>query len=208
MYIEKPQDLLIRDAKLQFVSNFSGKPFAGNSTEGTRSIDIKIESLEDAENLAALGWPVKIYYRGPVLESRDETKQNRDKVRELMKRSCLTFDERRAFLIDRNEYSTEYVDFYIKGIISYRYADKAAKVYMIMPVQKTKKLMTELNVGKLDNAKIVKLDVLLNPSWNSRRNEYSAYVKECNVVIEESPFVNDYEDYTLIENDDEAGYEE
>ena len=205
MYMEKPADLFIEHAEIQFRSNFSGmngyhKPNPGDPLK--RDLKIKIHTLEEAEQLSAIGWPIEINFRGPKMDSREEQKAYTDKVKELLKKNCTNYDERKAFLIERGEFNTECCDFYIKANVSYKYENSAPLINMVMPLQKKVKEMTELNVGTLDNCRIMDLTVTLRLSWSMNLQRYMCYLKSANVVIEEDPtrvaLSDTYSDFTVI----------
>lgn len=192
----RPADLVIRNAKILFRTNFSGRPTKFNANGGAREINVIIEDFAQAEALISLGWPLKIYH-------------HQKEIRDLMKVSCNTLDERIAFVKDRGEYSDEFITFYIKCIVSYKYENKKPTIFKVMPIANQMREMTELNVGELDGDNIIlKMDVKIQLSWHSNPTPgYSAYLKEAMVTINESPFINDYSGYTVIRDDDDSDAE-
>ena len=188
----KPANLVIRNAKTLFGTNFSGRPTRFNPNGGSREINVIIEDFATAEALISQGWPLKVYHK-------------QKDIRDLMKTSCNTLEERIAFIKDRGEYSEEFITFYIKCIISYKYENKKPNIYKVMPIANKIQEMTELNIDQFDGANVIsKIDVEIQLSWHSNPTPgYSAYLKEAMVTVNESPFLNDYANYQRIQNEDE-----
>lgn len=189
---QKPANQVIRNAQILFRPNFAGRPTSMNPNGGSREINIIIDDFAYAEKLISENWPVKIYHKDKP-------------IRDLMKQQCRNIEERIAFLQERGEYNPDFIKFYIRGIISYKYPEKAPNIYKIIPSTNKMIEMTDLNIAQFDaDGIIANLDVELQLSWHSNPTPgYSAYVKTAMVTINESALLNVYSNYEIVREDDE-----
>ena len=177
---ERLNDMEVSNAEIIF-RNFSGRATDYNR-EGDRNFSVVISNPEQAVQMFNMGWNVQI--RPKDANTRIE-----------MKNACRTFEERIEFLRQRGE--LEDALFHLKVTVSYKYDDKAPKVWLYRTAVKKRELMKESNIGTLDKAEIENIDIVINPSfWQKNgRSGYMAFLKEAHVTIKESSFVEKYKDY-------------
>lgn len=178
--MERLKNLELGSAEIIF-RNFSGRGTDYNK-EGDRNFSVVIPDIDLAVSLYELGWNVQI--RPKNANTRVE-----------MKASCNTFNDRITFLEQRGE--LEDAIFHLKVNVSYKYEDKAPKIWLIRGTSNRKELMSESNIGTLDKAELENVDLVINPSgWNKGgRTGYMAFLKEAYITIKESSFAEKYRDY-------------
>lgn len=182
---ERLSDLEVASAEIIF-RNFTGRQTDYNK-EGDRNFSVVIPDVNQAIELYNKGWNVQI-------RPKDAT------TRQEMKDAAHTFEERIAFLDARGELADAL--FHIKVNVSFKYPEKAPKIWLYRNSTRKRELMEESNVGTLDKAEIENIDIVINPSgWNKgNRSGYMAFLKEAHVMIKESSFAEKYRDY--YEDDD------
>lgn len=180
MAYERLGDLEIAGAEIIF-RNFAGRQTDYNR-EGDRNFSVVIPDPNQAISMYNAGWNVQIRPKDAA-------------TRADMKVACRTFEERIAFLQQRGELDDAL--FHLKVTVSYKYKEKAPKIWIYRNSIRKRELMEESNVSTLDKAEIENIDLVINPSGWSKgdRSGYMAFLKEAHITIKESSFAEKYRDY-------------
>ena len=88
--------------------------------------------------------------------------------------------------------------------VAVKYSSRPPKIFLVSGKNRT--LMTEENIGTLDWAEIVNVDITINPyRWEANgKTGIKAYCNTMYVTIEEDPFKEKYD--TLEEEDDDLPF--
>lgn len=178
---DEVRDIEIEDADITFL-NFQGKEGDYNR-EGDRNFCIVIPNQNDAVLMYNDGWNIAV--RAKEKAHRDACKGNKTLLEKIEILNSLGVLEDAMF--------------YLKINVSYKYPEKAPKIWLVKNRSDKKRLepMSELTVGELDNVDILRFDCVINAHHYSTptRSGISAYLKEAYVTIRESAIKQKYAEY-------------